>query len=145
MTLVKFNADQSKKSDFLTGNDHVFNSIFSDTFFSDRMLSRVPAANISESADHFRVELSAPGLNKEHFKLKLDRNVLTISAEQQNQQEDKNYLKREFACGSFMRAFALPESANTEGIEAKYIDGILCIDIPKREEAKMVSRQIEIK
>lgn len=147
MTLVKFNADQNKRSGFLTGNDHIFNSIFNDTFFSDRMLSRVPAANISESADHFRVELSAPGLNKEHFKLKLDRNVLTISAEQQNQQEqeDKNYLKREFAYGSFMRAFTLPESANTEGIEAKYIDGVLCIDIPKREEAKMVSRQIEIK
>lgn len=147
MTLVKFNSDQNKKANSLTGFSNVFDSVFNDTFFSDRMVSRVPAANISESADHFHVELAAPGLKKEDFKLKLERDVLTISVEQMNQQEaeHRNYAKREFAYSSFVRAFTLPESANAEGIEAKYSDGVLCIDIPKREEAKMVTRQIEIK
>jgi HSP20 family protein len=147
MTLVKFNSDQHKKTGSVPVFNNVFDSIFNDTFFADRMVSRVPAANISESKDHFHVELAAPGLKKEDFKLKLERDVLTISVEQINPQESeqKSYAKREFAYSSFVRAFTLPESANTEGIEAKYTDGVLCIDIPKREEAKMVTRQIEIK
>jgi len=146
MTLVKFNSD-NKKNNSLSNFNNAFDSIFNDTFFSDRLMTRVPAANISETADRFHIELAAPGLKKEDFKLKLERDVLTISAEQANQDEalERNYAKREFSYSSFVRAFTLPESANAEGIEAKYIDGVLCIDIPKREEAKMVTRQIEIK
>jgi len=145
MTLVKFNSD--KKNALMPGFNDVFDSIFNDTFFGDRMMTRVPAANISESTDHFHVELAAPGLKKEDFKLKLERNVLNISVEQntENKQEERNYAKREYSYSSFVRSFTLPESADTNGIEAKYNDGVLCIDIPKREEAKMVARQIEIK
>ncbi|MNY44893.1 18 kDa heat shock protein [compost metagenome] len=110
-------------------------------------MTRVPAANISESSDHFHVELAAPGLKKEDFKLKLERDVLSISVEQLNddQQQGRNYAKREYSYNSFVRSFTLPESADQGGIEAKYADGVLCIDIPKREEAKVQSRQIEIK
>ena len=131
----------------MPGFNDVFDSIFNDTFFGDRMMTRVPAANISESTDHFHVELAAPGLKKEDFKLKLERNVLNISVEQntENKQEERNYAKREYSYSSFVRSFTLPESADTNGIEAKYNDGVLCIDIPKREEAKMVARQIEIR
>ncbi|WP_276089905.1 Hsp20/alpha crystallin family protein [Pedobacter sp. JY14-1] len=146
MTLVKFNSD-AKKNVAVPSFNNVFDSIFNDTFFSDRMMTRVPAANISETQDLYHVELAAPGLKKEDFKLKLERDTLSISVEQVNHQEqdERSYAKREFSYSSFVRAFTLPESANTEGIEAKYLDGILCIDIPKREEAKMVTRQIEIK
>ena len=145
MTLVKFNSD--KKNALMPGFNDVFDSIFNDTFFGDRLMTRVPAANISESTDHFHVELAAPGLKKEDFKLKLERNVLNISVEQhtENKEEERNYAKREYSYSSFVRAFTLPESANVDGIEANYNDGILRIDIPKREEAKMVARQIEIK
>ncbi|MEJ2883590.1 Hsp20/alpha crystallin family protein [Pedobacter sp. GR22-6] len=145
MTLVKFNSDKNKTAN-VPGFNNVFDSIFNDTFFSDRMISRVPAANISETADHFHVELAAPGLKKEDFKLKLERDVLSIAVEQVNQNEGKerSYAKREFSYSSFVRAFTIPDSANAEGIEAKYNDGVLCIDIPKREEAKMITRQIEI-
>ena len=146
MTLVKFNSD-TKKNNSVSNFNNVFDSIFNDTFFADRMVSRVPAANISETADHFHVELAAPGLKKEDFKLKLERDVLSISVEQSNheEQQNRNYAKREYSYSSFVRAFTLPESANVEGIEARYMDGVLCVDIPKREEAKMVTRQIEIK
>jgi len=146
MTLVKFNSD-NKKNNSLSNFNNAFDSIFNDTFFSDRLMTRVPAANISETADRYHVELAAPGLKKEDFKLKLERDVLTIAAEQANQNDEveRSYAKREFSYSSFVRAFTLPESANAEGIEAKYIDGVLCIDIPKREEAKMVTRQIEVK
>ncbi|MEZ2335337.1 Hsp20/alpha crystallin family protein [Mucilaginibacter sp. RCC_168] len=147
MTLVKFNSDKRNNSSLLPGFNDVFDSIFNDTFFSDRLTSRVPAANISESEDHFHIELAAPGLRKEDFKLNLDRNVLNISVEMQNNQPDvqKNYSKREYSYTSWVRSFTLPESANPELIEAAYTDGVLKIDIAKREEAKAVRRQIEIK
>ncbi|HWW42288.1 MAG TPA: Hsp20/alpha crystallin family protein [Pedobacter sp.] len=131
----------------MPGFTDVFDSIFNDTFFADRMVTRVPAANISESADHYHVELAAPGLKKEDFKINLERKVLNISVEQSNEskQEEKNYAKREYSYNSFVRSFTLPESADENGIQATYNDGVLAINIPKREEAKTVSRQIEIK
>lgn len=146
MTLVKFNSDK-KNNTLLPGFNDVFDSIFNDTFFSDRMVTRVPAANISETADHYHIELAAPGLKKEDFKLNLERNILNISVEQQseNTAEQKNYSKREYSYSSFVRAFTLPDSANSEGIDATYTDGVLKIDIAKKEEAKAVRRQIEIK
>lgn len=145
MTLVKFNPKNNNS--LMPGFNDVFNSIFNDTFFSDRMVARVPAANISESANEFHLELAAPGLKKEDFKLNLERNVLSISVEQRSddQQEQKNMTKREYSYSSFVRSFTLPESVDENGIQASYNDGILSIDIPKKEEAKNLSRQIEIK
>jgi len=147
MTLVKFNPEKRSSGSLLPGFNDVFDSIFNDTFFNDRMVARVPAANISESEDHYHVEMAAPGLKKDDFKIGLERNVLTISVEvhHENQGGQKNYSKREYSYNSFVRSFTLPESANAENIEAAYTDGILKIDIAKREEAKVVRRQIEIK
>mgnify|MGYP001553714977 CR=1 FL=1 len=145
MTLVKFN--NNRNNTLLPGFNDVFESIFNDTFFSDRMVTRVPAVNISETENNYHVELAVPGLKKEDFKLSLEQNVLTISVEQSNEQQDnqKNYSKREFSYSSFVRSFTLPESADDNNINATYTDGILSIDIAKREEAKVMRRQIEIK
>ena len=111
------------------------------------MVTRVPAVNISETENNYHVELAVPGLKKEDFKLSLEQNVLTISVEQSNEQQDnqKNYSKREFSYSSFVRSFTIPESADDNNINATYTDGILSIDIAKREEAKVMRRQIEIK
>jgi HSP20 family protein len=145
MTLVKFNPDKNKNA-LIPGFDNVFESIFNDTFFNERIISRVPATNISESENHFHVELAVPGLKKEDFKLNLDRNILTVSVEKQAEQNvQKNYSKREYAYSSFVRSFTLPDSVNAEKIEASYNDGVLAIDLPKREESKSVRKQIEIK
>ena len=146
MTLVKFNPEKNNRS-LMPGFNDVFDSIFNDTFFSDRMISRVPAVNISETQDHFHIELAAPGLKKEDFKLNLDRNVLNISVEQSSNhtEEQKNYNKREFCYNSFVRSFTLPDSADQNQINASYNEGVLKIDIAKKEEAKSVQRQIEIK
>jgi HSP20 family protein len=67
MTLVKFTKPVNNK--LMPGFNDVFDSIFNDTFFSDRMVARVPAVNISESENNYHVELAAPGLKKEDFKL----------------------------------------------------------------------------
>jgi HSP20 family protein len=148
MTLVKFNPNGNvKKNGLMTGFDGVFDSIFNDTFFSDRMMARMPAVNISESKDHYHLELAAPGLKKEDFKLSLERNGLSISVERSSEDgaQERNYNKREFNYSSFVRSFTLPDAADENRIEATYVDGVLCVDIAKREEAKMQSRQIEIK
>jgi HSP20 family protein len=144
MTLVKF---KQPNNALMPGFNDVFDSIFNDTFFNDRMVTRVPAVNISETENNYHVELAAPGLKKDDFKLNLERNVLTISVETSanNQDNQKNYSKREYSYQSFVRSFTLPESADDSNINATYTDGILKIDIAKREEAKTVRRQIEIK
>lgn len=145
MTLVKFN--NNRNNALLPGFNDVFDTIFNDTFFNDRMVTRVPAVNISETENNYHVELAAPGLKKEDFKLNLERNNLTISVEQSSDHQDneKNYSKREYSYSSFVRSFTLPDSADDNQINATYTDGILKIDIAKREEAKSVRRQIEIK
>jgi len=146
MTLVKFNNDKRNNA-LLPGFNDVFDSIFNDTFFSDRLVTRVPAVNISESADNYHIELAAPGLKKQDFKINVDDNVLSISVEQQTENTDNNkkYNKREYSYNSFVRSFTLPELADHNRINATYEDGILKIDVAKKEEAKTVSRQIEIK
>ena len=146
MTLVKFSPEK-KNNVLLPGFNDIFEPFFNDSFLSDRMVTRVPAANISETADHFHIELAAPGLRKNDFKLQLDQNVLSVSVEQhsENNTGKKNFSKREYSYNSFVRSFTLPETADDASIEAEYNDGILKINIAKKEEAKSVSRQIEIK
>ncbi len=147
MTLVKFNSDKNKNERAMVPSfNSVFDSIFTDSFFSGRDTAVVPAVNICETPDHFQIELAAPGLVKEDFKINLERNLLSISVEkeQQNQQQGKNFSRREFSYTSFVRSFTLPESADENNIEAKYNDGILLLQIAKREEAKVTTRQISI-
>jgi HSP20 family protein len=143
MTLVKFKRDNEKA--LMPGVNDIFESIFNDTFFSDRIVTRVPAVNISETTDHYHIELAAPGLKKQDFKISVDRDQLNISVEQQAEQNDRKYNKREYSYTSFVRSFTLPELADQDRIEAAYEDGVLKIDVAKKEEAKTISRQIELK
>ncbi|QNN44833.1 Hsp20/alpha crystallin family protein [Pedobacter roseus] len=145
MTLVKFNPEK-KNSSLLPGFNDIFESVLGDTFFSDRRLSSVPAVNISESGEEYHIELAAPGLKKEDFRVSVERDILTISTEQRTESnnEGKTYNRREYSYSAFTRSFTLPESADVDRIQASYTDGILKLNIPKKEEAKAVSRQIEI-
>jgi HSP20 family protein len=145
MTLVKFNNNKGANA-LMPGFNDVFESIFNDTFFNDRMVARVPAVNISETEESYHLELAAPGLKKQDFKISLDRDVLNISVEQQseNKEESKRFSKKEFSYASFVRSFTLPDLADRNRIEAAYEDGVLKVAIAKKEEAKMASRQIEI-
>jgi len=144
MTLVKFNEGKNRGALVRPGFDDIFESIMNDTFLSDRMVSRVPAVNISETEEHYHIELAAPGLKKEDFKVNLDRDLLTISAEHQTE-SDKKYNKREYSYSSFVRSFTLPDSADDDNIEAEYTDGVLKINVAKKEEARTASRLIKIK
>jgi HSP20 family protein len=111
----------------------------------------VPAVNVKETDDAFELEVAAPGMNKQDFKVELDNNLLVISAykEHKNEEQDENgnFARREFNYQSFTRTFSLPERlVKGDEISAKYHDGILYISVPKTEEAKVKpAKQIEIK
>ncbi|MBE7177670.1 MAG: Hsp20/alpha crystallin family protein [Mucilaginibacter polytrichastri] len=145
MTLVKFNNKPEVSNRF----NHAFDSFFNDVFFDrfDRVVSKVPAVNIAESENGYHVELAAPGLSKEDFKISLDKNVLTVSAQKKAEEknEQKKYSKWEYSYSSFSRSFNLPDSADANSIDAEYVNGILKLDIAKKEEAKQVSREINIR
>lgn len=119
---------------------------FNDSFMADRFISKVPAVNVGETLDAYVVELAAPGLTKEDFKINVDGDILTVSGEKRNESkvEDKKYSKREYSYSSFRRSFTLPDSIDHGKISATYVDGILTLDIGKREEAKIVTKQIEV-
>ncbi len=101
--------------------------------------STLPAVNIVEEDDRFAIEFAAPGLKKEDFKVNLDNNVLSVSSEREESDEEKNknYTRREFNYTAFQRSFTLPDTADAEKISAEYKDGVLKIEIPKKEEAKV--------
>lgn len=100
----------------------------------------IPLVNIKENSENFLVEMAAPGMSKEDFKIELDGNVLTITSEKQEQndvKEDERYSRREFSYQSFQRSFQLPkEVVDADKIGAKYDNGVLRLMIPKKEEAK---------
>lgn len=108
----------------------------------------VPAVNIKETDDDFQIEVAAPGLKKEDFKIELDNDVLTLSSEVKNEKESKedNYTYRQFGYQSFKRSFQLPKGkVNADKVNAKYENGVLHLVLPKLEEAKPIKKQIAIK
>ncbi|CDS92058.1 MULTISPECIES: Hsp20/alpha crystallin family protein [Sphingobacterium] len=108
----------------------------------------VPSVNIKEDGDTFEVEVAAPGMSKDDFKITLDGNLLTISSakEEKNEEKRDNYTRREFSYQSFQRSFELHRDVvDQDNIEARYENGLLRLTIPKKEEAKQKEpRLIEI-
>ena len=145
MTLVKFANGQKNYAVNPFFND-VFGSLINETL-GDKLVTRTPAVNIAETENEFHIELAAPGLKKEDFKISLDKNILSISADKkaENVEEGKKITKREYSYTSFTRSFTLPETVDHSKIEAEYTDGILKLNVAKREEAKIQTREIAVK
>lgn len=133
---------------FLPGfTDDFFGKDFLGDIFDSSKNRSIPEVNVLENKDEFRIEVAAPGLAKNDFKIDLNNNVLTISSEKEVKNEDENekYIRREFSYSSFQRSFSLPETVDSEKIKATHKDGILSIVIPKRDEAKeKPKREIKI-
>ncbi len=123
---------------------YVFDDFFkpwNEWFDNGGLLGRamnVPAVNITEQKDEYLVSLAAPGLKRDDFKLDVYGNMLTISSEKEENKEekDKRFTRKEYSYSSFSRSFTLPEEINKEKIEAKYEEGVLKISLPRKEEAK---------
>ena len=119
--------------------DRVFDDFLSGNSFN-WVNHSVPAVNVKEEDEQFSIELAAPGLKKEDFKISLKDHFLSISFEQKNEAEDNDekgrYTRKELSYQSFSRSFRLPRSVNSELIDANYTDGVLILTLPKKEEAK---------
>jgi HSP20 family protein len=123
---------------------NIFDNDLGD-FFGKRFSD--PAANIIESSDSFHLEIAAPGMVKDDFKINLENNILTISVEVEDQkrEEGRNYSRKEFYYGSFSRSFTLPKTIDLDNIKADYESGILKIALPKKDEAKVdIKKEIKI-
>ncbi len=110
-----------------------------DDFFRPSSASArctLPAVNIREQEDGWKLELAVPGIPKEKIKIQLENNLLTITAEQTEEKEEVKYQRREFGYVSFSRSFTLPEIVNVEGIQAKQEDGVLSLHLPKKMPVK---------
>lgn len=99
----------------------------------------MPAVNIREERDHFKIEVAAPGLRKDDFAIHVEENVLTISSKKapppQEGPTDGSYVSREYDYSNFSRSLAMPDEADSDQIQAKYSDGVLQVTIPKRKKA----------
>ncbi len=120
-----------------------FNREWADSSLANRSFaSTLPAVNVREDNDQFIIDVAAPGMKRDDFKVELNQNVLTILSHKEEKHEKRNestnYTRKEFNYQSFQRSFSLPEN-KVEGqkITARYIDGILQITVPKKDEAKV--------
>lgn len=147
MALIKFPTKAVNTDVVNPFINSIFDNLFNDSFITDRLVTRIPAVNITETEREFLVELAAPGLQKSDFNINVDKNIISISVEKSEERttEDKLYSKKEFSYNSFTRSFTLPEIVDHNNIEATYENGILKVKIGKKEEAVVAKRLIEVK
>lgn len=135
---------------------------FFNDFFDNRTLEKVgvtsPAINVKENEKDYRIEVAAPGMCKDDFKIHLNKDGnLVIDMEKTNcgckdkekegEKKDCKYLRKEFSYTKFSQTLLLPENADKDGIEANVSNGILYVDIPKvtKEKVEEEKRVIEVK
>ena len=120
---------------------------FLKDFFDFENRPSVPDVNVSENKDQYTIEVAAPGMDKKDFNVDVQNNMLVISSEKESKDEDKqsNFLRREFCYTSFQRSFNIPETVDAENIKAKYENGVLYVDLPKKKEAvEKASKKVKI-
>lgn len=147
MTLVKFNNGPAQKT-FNNFMDDFFTavpSILRDDFITPSSRSFTPV-NVKETENDYVLEVVAPGFQKEDFKINLDNNTLTISAEKKEETENKNekFIRKEFKQQSFSRSFTVDEKVDAENISAKYVNGVLTLNLAKKQEVKPSLKEISI-
>lgn len=131
-----------------------FEDVFNDDFWGASISKQfaTPAVNIKESDKDYTIQIAAPGMTKNDFKININEyNELAIYLEKKDEKEDKgkekeSWLRREFSYASYSQSFAIPEDVDETKISAKIENGVLNIDLPKKEvtDKAPVTRQIEI-
>lgn len=126
--------------------EDIFNNGFQKMAGEDYFNHRVAPVNIHETDTAYVLHLMAPGLNKEDFKISTDKNLLQVSFEKKEAEQDQTgkWLRKEFKQRSFSRSFTMNDKINTSGITASYKDGILTINLPKKEDTETTSHEIAV-
>ena len=148
MTYVKFNRKPLEKS-FNNFVDDLFNElpvVFKNDIPAPQWKGFVPV-NITQNETGYSLEVIAPGFEKSDFKITLDQDVLTVSAEKKGETENKDekQIRKEYTYHSFKRSFTIDEKVDGEKIEAKYVNGVLTLNLPRKEEVKASAKEILVK
>jgi HSP20 family protein len=140
MGLVKINNKPSLLDVFL--ND----DFFLQPMRLSQLKSTIPLVNIKDTESYVEFEIAAPGIEKTDLILEIDNNILSISANKNdtNEDHDDNFIKKEFAYHNFKRTFKIPDGLNTDNPTATYKNGILTIHLSKETSEKQSVKQIEI-
>ena len=127
------------------------NRFFNDDFWGFSGVNQqvnVPV-NLRETDQAYEMSLIAPGLRKEDFKLNVTDDLLTVSYEQKQEQNEESaqegWLRKEYKMQSFSRSFNLDDSVDVNKITASYDNGVLHMSLPKKESARRIAKTIEIK
>jgi HSP20 family protein len=120
-----------------------------DNFFNTNWLAErngYPAVNVAEKDNEYCIDMAVPGYKKEDFKIKVNNDILTVSAEAktENKEEKKEYTRKEYSYSSFSRSFQLPDNVKDDQIGAKYEDGMLKLSLPKTTTSVKASKEIKI-
>lgn len=131
------------------GFNNLLNDFFGEWPVLDRRSWSITPVNIRETENAYQMDVIAPGFEKEDFKVNLDNNLLTIQAEkevkqEQNGEKQDKWLRTEYSFKSFKRSFTLDEKIDTSNIQAKYENGVLKLNLPKKEESKPSTKLISI-
>jgi len=128
--------------------DEFLNGNLLPNYIEEGAWKSTPAVNIYESDEKFEIEIAAPGLEKEDFKIDLKNDYLLVYSEKKDKKEEKEkgkVVRSEFRYSSFQRSFALPKDIDATAINATHKNGVLIIELPKKVEQKdNLVRQIEI-
>jgi HSP20 family protein len=104
-----------------------------------------PAVDVLEENDRIVVKVEAPGMDEKDLRVTFEDGILTVSGERQfERKDDRNYHRIERAYGTFTRTFTLPRSVDAAQILANYRNGVLEIEIPKKEESRPKQIQINV-
>lgn len=115
-------------------------------FFDDNWSNVTAPVNIKETDKAYMLDVIAPGLNKEDFNIDVEKDVLTISFEHNEEKSESTdkMIRNEYQFRSFKRSFTLGEKINVADINASYNNGVLSITLPKMEETPATTKKIEI-
>jgi HSP20 family protein len=137
----------AKKRDFLPSSFDDFFKPWNEWFETGfkRMLT-IPAVNVADKKDYYEVSMAVPGFKKDDLNIDVDESLMTISAADETEKEDKDegYTRKEYNYSSFSRSFSLPQDVNKEKITATYTDGILCLRLPKKDISKSTTSKITV-
>jgi HSP20 family protein len=144
MTVVKLNNKPNNGFSLLEGFFNEIPTLFKDDF-STNLKGFVPV-NIRKANDAYLLEVVAPGFEKTDFNINLEKNILTISADKKDEAKDENekQIRKEYSYRSFKRSFTLDEKIDSEKIEAKYVNGVLTLNLAAKAEVKTPAKEISV-
>ena len=147
MTYVKFN-----RKPFERNLNNLFEDLFADASdlfkndFNQTIRDGFTPVNVKEYEKNYSIEVIAPGFEKTDFKVNIDQNILTISVDKKDEKKDESekQIRKEYSYRSFKRSFTLDEKIDAANIDAKYVNGVLTLNLPKKETVQPSAKEISI-